>query len=459
MQGVSPGNDLMPARSQRLLVAEALILLGTLVAAVASSDAPDWRPAELVVVLLGLALVSDLLALQHSTQRITGAFFALVLAMALCGPAPAVLIGIVSVLVDSLRRRLAWHKLLTNVTVYAVIPLLGGLAIEWLGGVTDLETNNLTFAFVVFGAFVLANVLNFLMIAGDISVHLDIPVSRQAREVFVPVLPSELAGAVLTVSIAILYRETGVAALALLALVLVVFQYLIRELLRSQRRAEELAALQLGVLASMVETLALRDRMTARHSAAVARYSRALALAHGCDRDQQDLAHTAGLLHDIGKFSFPDSILLAEQPLTDDDWRIVHRHPEEGARVVARMEAYGPVADIILGHHERWDGQGYPRGLMGEAIPLLSRVIMIADTYDVMIARDSYRRPRTSAEAISELRRVAGSQLDPELVDTFVELLGNRGLRFRHADDADFEAELAFERRVRRYARPGRVFA
>ena len=191
--------------------------------------------------------------------------------------------------------------------------------------------------------------------------HLGIPVSRQVREIFVPVLPSELAGALLTVSIAVLYRETGVAALALLALVLVVFQYLIRELLRSQRRAEELAALQLGVLASMLETLALRDRMTARHSAAVARYARALAEAHGCSREQQDLAHTAGLLHDIGKFSFPDAILLAEQPLSDEDWRIVRRHPEEGARVVARMEAYGPVADIILGHHERWDGQGYPR--------------------------------------------------------------------------------------------------
>jgi HD-GYP domain-containing protein (c-di-GMP phosphodiesterase class II) len=127
--------------------------------------------------------------------------------------------------------------------------------------------------------------------------------------------------------------------------------------------------------------------------------------------------------------------------------------------VVARMEAYGPVADIILGHHERWDGQGYPRALAGEQIPLLARVVTIADAYDVMIARDSYRRPRTSSEAVTELRRVAGSQLDPALVDTFVKLLEDRGLRFRHADDADFEAELAFERRVRRYARSGRVFA
>ena len=448
----------MTARSKRLLAVEAVILVGTLIAAALVSDASQWEPIGLVLVLLGLAIASDLLALQHTSQRITGAFFALVLAMALCGPAPAVMIGFVSVLVDSLRNRLAWHKLLTNLTVYSAIPLVVGLGIQALEPVTDLETNNLTFAFVVFGAFVLANVLNFAMISYDISVHLGIPVSRQVREIFVPVLPSELAGAVLTVSIAILYRETSLAALALLALVLVVFQYLIRELLRSQRRAEELAALQLGVLASMLETLALRDKMTARHSAAVARYARALAEASGCSRDQQDLAHTAGLLHDIGKFSFPDAILMAEQPLSDDDWRIVRRHPEEGARVVARMEAYGPVADIILGHHERWDGKGYPRGLRGEEIPLLARVVMIADAYDVMIARDSYRRPRTSSEAVLELRRVSGTQFDPELVDTFVQLLSDRGLRFRHADDADFEAELAFERRVRKYAR-GRVFA
>ena len=449
----------MPVRGKRLLAAEVVILLGTLVGAVAVSDAADWRPPGLVAVLLALAVVSDLLALQHKTQRISGAFFAVVLAIALCGPAPAVLIGAVCMLVDALRNRPAWPKLLTNVIAYTTIPLVVGVGFDALAQVTDLETNNVTFAIAVFGTFVLCNVLNFALIAGAMSVFLGIPLGREIRTVYVPVVPSELASALLTVSVAVLYRETGLGALVLLALVIVVFQFLLRELLRSQRRAEELAALQLGVLASMVDTLAMRDRMTARHSAAVARYARALAEAHGCSREQQDLVHTAGLLHDIGKFSFPDAILLAPAPLTEEDWKIVRRHPEEGARVVARMEPYAPVADIILCHHERWDGKGYPQRLAGDAIPLLSRVVTIADAYDVMIARDSYRTPLTSTEAVAEMRRVAGTHLDPQLVEEFVALLDAKGLRFRHADDADFEAELDFERRVREYARPRRVFA
>jgi putative nucleotidyltransferase with HDIG domain len=234
----------------------------------------------------------------------------------------------------------------------------------------------------------------------------------------------------------------------------VVFQYLLRELLRSQARAEELAAVQLGVLTAMIETLALRDRMTARHSAAVARYARALALAMGLSDDQADLIHTAGLLHDIGKFSFPDSILLAERRLESDHWDIVKQHPADGARIVRRIDGYGPVADIVLSHHERWDGNGYPRGLAGEEIPLAARLISVADTYDVLTARDSYRHPVTSEQAIVELRRVAGHQLDPAAVDAFVGLLASKHIAFRHADDAEFEAELAFETRVRQYARP-----
>jgi putative nucleotidyltransferase with HDIG domain len=266
-----------------------------------------------------------------------------------------------------------------------------------------------------------------------------------------------MVSALLCVLVAFVYARSGFAALVLLIVVLVTFQYLLRELLVSQKRAERLAALQIGVLTSMIETLALRDRMTARHSAAVARYAHATAAAMDRPPDEQDLVHTAGLLHDIGKFAFPDSILLAESPLTDDQWQAVKRHPADGARIVRRVDGYGPVADVILSHHERWDGRGYPRGLAGEQIPLAARMIAVADVYDVLTARDSYRRPISPEAAVAELRRNAGTQFDPQIVDTFAGLLASEHISFRHGDDADFDAELALEHRVRDYARGRRA--
>jgi putative nucleotidyltransferase with HDIG domain len=244
-------------------------------------------------------------------------------------------------------------------------------------------------------------------------------------------------------------------ALGVLAAALLGLHALTRELLVSHDRAEhvearttELATLQVGVLAALVQTLSLRDKMTARHSAAVARYARAIAGAVGCTDAEQELVHTAGLLHDLGKFIFPDRILFADEQLSDDDWDIVRRHPGQGARVVGRVAGYGPVAEIIYSHHERVDGTGYPSGLRRDAIPRLSRMISIADTYDVLTARDSYREPVGPDEAIAELRRVSGTQLDGALVEVFVGVLERNGVSFQHTTDADFERELNFEARV-----------
>ncbi len=205
-----------------------------------------------------------------------------------------------------------------------------------------------------------------------------------------------------------------------MAVVGLVFQYLLRTALSSIERKEqlegrtrELASLQVGLLGTVLQTLSLRDKMTARHSAAVARYSREIARELGLDEREQDVVHTAALLHDIGKFIFPDSILFADTKLIDEDFEIVRRHPEQGARLVARIEGYGPVAEIILAHHERIDGNGLSRtGSSATQIPLAARIISVADTYDVMTSRDSYRDPVSSREAIEELRRVSDEQLD-----------------------------------------------
>jgi HD-GYP domain-containing protein (c-di-GMP phosphodiesterase class II) len=105
-------------------------------------------------------------------------------------------------------------------------------------------------------------------------------------------------------------------------------------------------------------------------------------------------------------------------------------------------------------HHERFSGGGYPAGIAGEAVPLGSRIIAAADTYDVMTSRDSYRRPVSSEAALAELRRVSGTQLDPAVVDVFERMILSGRVKFSHDDQADFESELAFERRVADYARP-----
>jgi len=444
---------------RRILAAtQVAVIAASLVGAVLSSRAGDWANVELLTLLAVLALVSNAMAIAAKEMRLSGAMVSTVLAMAILGPAPAVAIGLLMMVEDTIRRRPPAPAVLANVSAFVCFPLIGGLLVRaaGLGHAAPVD-----YALGVFAVFFVTDLLNFLLIVPATVVMDGHKVRSAFRDMYVPMLPTCAAGGALSVATATTYREVGLAALVALVGILFLFQVLTRELLLSQDRAEQLearstqlASLQVGVLAALLQTLSLRDRMTARHSAAVARYARAIAEEIGCTAAEQELVHTAGLLHDIGKFAFPDRILLASRKLDDDDWNIVRTHPYQGARLVRRIDGYGPVAEIILAHHERIDGRGYPRGLVGEDIPLFSRMISIADTYDVMTARDSYRRPVPQAEAIAELRRVSGAQLDGRLVEVFIHILEHRALAFQHTTDADFELELDFDRRVSGYAVP-----
>lgn len=446
-----------PARA--VTVAHSVLLAVALAATALASRAADWQPVELVVLLAAVAIISDALAIEVRGLRLSASFVALVLAMVLLGPAPAAVIGVLTICVDATRSKTPTPLLMGNLTTYATFPLVGGLLLRAAGPFHDHGA--VEFGLLVFGVFVVTNLLNFAMIAGTRRLAIGHSVRAQIRLGLLPLLPSEAAAGGLAVTVALTYQAVGLPALTALVLVLFIFQVLTRELLLSQDRAQilgerttQLASLQVGVLAALVQTLSLRDKMTARHSAAVARYAKAIAAAAGCSPAEQELVHTAGLLHDIGKFIFPDRILLASTKLSDEDWEIVKRHPAQGARLVRRLDGYGAVADIILAHHERIDGRGYPHGISGEEVPLLSRMISIADTYDVMTARDSYRDPVSREEAIAELRRVSGAQLDGRLVEIFIGILAERELGFQHTTDADFDSELDFERRVQDFAQP-----
>ncbi len=439
--------------------------LGGLVAVVAvgvlTADTASWDPA-LFGILLAFSVFSDLTAITTTSKvRLSGSFLPIVLAIVLLGGPPAAVIGILTIFIGWLGERNALHLELNNLLTYAGFPLVTGLAFHWVTTSADISTSQPAFYALVFAAFLLALALNFTLIA-SYSCYLDrSSFLKKVRIALVPLLPSELAAALMAVGVAYLYIHVGIAGIVLFGVVLVTFQYLLGQLLLSQQRARELelrskqlASFQVGMLSAMLRTLDLRDQMTARHSAAVARYSRAIAQRAGYSRREEELVHIAALLHDIGKFILPDRILKANVPLTDEDWMLIKRHPQQGARVVSSLDGYGPVAEIILAHHERIDGKGYPRGLAGDDIPELSRIISVADTYDVMTARDSYRTPMSSYDAIVELRRVAGKQLDARFVEVFIELLEGKDVSFQHGEAADFEKELALESRIAETASP-----
>jgi putative nucleotidyltransferase with HDIG domain len=304
--------------------------------------------------------------------------------------------------------------------------------------------------------------INFALVAGERSYVERDPLWNKVRLVLVPLLPTELVSGLIAVGLAYLYVRVGLASLALFAIALLVLQYLMGALLLSQQRGDELelrarqlAGFQVGLLSALLRTLDLRDRMTARHSAAVARYSRELAAKAGMSEEEQELAHTAGLLHDIGKFILSDKILSGEADLTETDWVEIRKHPYEGARIVSEIDGYTPVGEIILAHHERLDGLGYPRGLQADEIPEIAKILSVADTYDVLTARDSYREPMNSFDALAELRRSAGTQLDPRYVEILADLLSGREFSYRHGEDADFDAELALDARIDEHATAG----
>jgi putative nucleotidyltransferase with HDIG domain len=446
-------------------LAEAILLVGAIATAVLTSRAEDWQPIQLVVLLMALALGGQRLSINLRGQEITAAFIALVLAMTLLGPAPAALFGIAAMVLTSASRRLPPAAWLNNLATFAAFPVVGGLLTRALAGNVHHDvhhfTQGLTFALVVVAVFVVTDGMNFLLIALDNWILEGRRLSNQVRDVLVPILPGQIAAATLAAALAVAYTNLGFPVLLCSVLVILIFQYLAMALLRSEDRADQLearsmhlASLQLGVLTTLVETLALRDRVTARHAAAVARYARALAQEAGCSEADQDIVHTAGLLHDIGKFALPDRILNAEI-LSDEDWALIRRHPQDGATLVGRLDGYGPVADAILYHHEHIDGSGYPAGLIGNEIPLPSRILAICSAYDTMTSRDSYRSPMIPQDAITELRRMSGRQFDGELVNSFVAMLERDGpANLAAGEEADFEAELAFERRARAIAQP-----
>ncbi len=181
----------------------------------------------------------------------------------------------------------------------------------------------------------------------------------------------------------------------------------------------------LGAVDALAAVVNARDSYTAVHSAAVAGLAQRVALTLGCDANQTHLIGLAARLHDIGKVAIPEAILNKPGPLTDEEWQLVQQHPGIGAEIAGRIPILRTATPLIRAHHERYDGTGYPDQLAGEAIPLGARIIQAADAYDAILTNRPYAPGRPCAVALAELRRCAGTQFDPRVIEALAHVIAD----------------------------------
>ncbi len=217
-----------------------------------------------------------------------------------------------------------------------------------------------------------------------------------------------------------------------------------RELERKvEERTAELNATRLEIIRRLGRAAEYKDNETGLHVLRMSFYSRAIALAAGCCAELADTLLQAAPMHDIGKIGVPDRILLKPGKLDDEEWKLMRRHPQIGAGIIGRHAS--PLLEmarlVALTHHEKWDGSGYPRALRGEDIPLVGRIVAIADVFDALTTERPYKKAWPVEEALALVRRERGAHFDPALVDAFLGVLPEiLEIRRRYAEEPPQEA-------------------
>ncbi len=420
------------------------------------------------VLLLVLAFLAEAYTINISPGvEVSAGFLACFLGFAVAGPLASFAIAVTSQLLTLKDRQL--ERTLCFASTIGIVA--GGTSLLYWGALSLVGGFEQAPAIVVIafgvGAGIIYQVLNSVLGVPVIWLRHGIGFKRLWREGFRPIIKFDLFFLVVSVGLISIYHlflpKSGGAAsfsstlLVLLclvpvgALVWALRQWATERLLaqRNERLAHrnELLAhrnerLALQAVASQVTALDLKDNYTARHSASVAQWARDIARAMGLDEDDQNLAHLAGVLHDVGKIGVPDSILKSSSPLDAENWLLIERHCENGYKVLCTIDQFDELATVVLHHHEHYDGNGYPGGLKGEEIPLISRIICVADSYSAMTSERPYGPPLSVEVSTAELQDKKGKHFDPDVVDAFLGVLAEHDEAYRLGTDVDFETEV-----------------
>jgi putative nucleotidyltransferase with HDIG domain len=398
-----------------------------------------------VAALSGAALIAERgkVELNNATEASISLFPQLIAAV-LFGPLAAMVVAVASVLGVFPRPYVRW---LSYASVRSIGAACAGsvafqiegshndatrIAVATVGAVLTAQASEMAFGALLFKLRGHGNPLSLLGTLG--------PLLVTALPLYAPVVALLVVG----------YRQMSPWTLPLFLAPALAAQRSFLMYQDQRRLAEDLvdANLQLeranlSFASALVATLDARDRYTAGHSAAVAIYARNIAERLELEPRQQQLVHLCGLVHDIGKIGLPPGLLEKPGALTLEERRQMEEHPAIGERILAKVDDYAEIATIVRHHHERVDGQGYPDGLVGEEIPLLSRIISVADAYNAMTSDRPYRDAMPSQVARLRLAQAVESQFDTMIVAAFEAILAGATEDYRRGTQMDFKLELA----------------
>lgn len=384
----------------------------------------------------GSVQMSSTMDLEESISLLPILFAAVLL-----GPLAALLVAAASMLGDFRA------PYLRSVVYMASRALIGGATGLLAAGVNDIGDSRIGgIVIATFSAAVVAQVLDIGFACLTVWLRGTARPWDTARTVAPLALSAVLLYGPVVVLLTIAHQELSPWTLLLFFVPALAAQRLFA-LLQAQRQLTErlslanrqLESANLSFASALVATLDARDRYTAGHSAAVAVYSRDIAERMGLPAADQQTAHLAGLVHDIGKIGLPAGLLEKAGPLTLEERRTMQGHSEIGERILAKVDDYGSIAEIVRHHHERVDSHGYPDGLDEEEIPLLSRIIAVADAYNAMTSDRPYREAMPSRVARMRLAQAVGSQFDTTVVAAFEAILATADDAYRLGKTPDFD--------------------
>lgn len=401
-------------------------------------------PFALACLVLVTALCEALSVKLYFDGRVSISFVGTLLSAVLFGPLGGVLAAAAVAMTGYFTASRNPRKLVFNFGHETLAAFAAGLFLMGIG-VSGLEHDYRQPVGTLLGGLGGAAIL-FTVDAWSVSAIMSLTSDRSLRtsyrDNFAWLLPHYLVLGLVAGGLAVTYSQLGVTAILVMALPLLLSRYSIAQfvdrtrenVLRLERSndqlqhanveirdmSDELREAYTGTLESLVTALDVRDQETKGHSVRVATHSLDMAKMLGI-KDEEELltVYRGALMHDVGKIGVPDAILLKPAKLTEEEWEFMRRHSALGYRILAQVPYLRPAAKIVLAHHERWDGEGYPRRLKEEEIPMGARIFAICDTYDAIISDRPYRDGQTPDAAMAEILRCSGTQFDPKVVEAF----------------------------------------